>query len=129
MDSEQPGPGLRLMDSLKAAFATLLAIAQTRLELLGVELQGQLYDGARFLLWGIAAIALAALGIGMLCMVLLIAFWDEHRLLVAALLAAGFLTASAVAFLALRQTLARKANPFSATLHELTKDQGELRSR
>ena len=129
MDTEQPGPGLRLTDSLKAASATLIAVAQTRLELLGVELQGQLYDGARFLLWGIAAIALATLGIGMLSMVLLIAFWEEHRLLVAALLATGFLAASAVTFLAMRQSLANRANPFRATLHELTKDEGELRAR
>ncbi len=129
MDNEQPGPALRVLDSLKAASATLISIVQTRLELLGVELQEQFYDSVRFLLWGIVVIALAGMGIVMLSLSLLIAFWEEHRLLVALLLGTGFLAASAMIFLALRHSLARRANPFQATLHELTKDQGELRAR
>ncbi len=116
------------MDSLKSACAALISIAQTRLELLGVEVQEHLYDSVRFLLCGMVAIALAVLGVAMLSVGLLIAFWDEHRLLVAMLLGAGFLVASMATVLVLRQSLARKMNPFHATLNELTKDQAELRT-
>ena len=127
--SSRPGAGLGLFDSAKALLATLIGIAHNRLELLSIELQEEVGRVALMLLWGAVALFFAFLAIASVAVLILIAFWDDHRLLVAALLAVAFLILALVAGFAAREQIAAKRRPFDASLNELTKDREELRPR
>lgn len=122
-------PGLGLFDSAKAMLATLVAIAHNRLELLSTELQEEILRVALMLLWGAIGLFFVFLGITFLALVILIAFWDDHRLLTAALLAVLFAILALVAGNAAWKQIVAKPRPFDASLTELAKDEDELRSR
>ncbi len=57
-----PGPAANLLKSLVQLSGTLLAAAQTRVELLTTEISEDLERGLQILLWAFVA-ALAALGV------------------------------------------------------------------
>ena len=57
------GPISGLIGSLKGALSTLVAIAQTRLQIISTELQEEVGRAAELLLW--AFVALFAAGIGL----------------------------------------------------------------
>ncbi len=124
--SNRASTGLGLLDSAKALLATLIAVVHNRLELLSTELQEEVGRVALMLLWGAAALFFVFLAIASLGLLILIAFWDDHRLLVAALLAASFLVLALVAGLAARKQIAAKPRPFDASLNELAKDREQL---
>jgi uncharacterized membrane protein YqjE len=127
--SGRPGSGLGLFDSAKALLATLIAIVHNRLELLSAELQEELGRVALLLIWGAVALFFVFLAIAFLALVILVAFWDDHRLLVATLLALSFLVLALVAGFAARNQVAAKPRPFDASLNELAKDREELTPR
>jgi uncharacterized membrane protein YqjE len=121
--------GLGLFDSAKALLATVVGIAHNRLELLSTELQEEIVRVALMLLWGAIGLFFVFLGITFLALVILIAFWDDHRLLAAALLAGLFAVLAVVAGVAAWRQIAAKPRPFDASLNELAKDDQELRSQ
>ena len=127
--SGKAGAGLGLFDSAKVLLATLVAIAHNRLELLSTELQEEIGRVALMLLWGAMALFLAFLGIAFLALLILIAFWDDHRLLVASVLAVVFVALAIAAGLAAWHQIFPKQRPFDASLTELAKDSQRLRSR
>jgi uncharacterized membrane protein YqjE len=127
--SGRPGPGLGLFDSVKALLATLIAIAHSRLELLSTELQEEIGRVALLLLWGAVALFFVFLAITFVAITILVAFWDDHRLLAASLLAASFLALALVASFAARNQIAAKPRPFDASLNELAKDREQLTPR
>ena len=55
-----------LFDSLKDVLATIMALAQTRLELVGTELEEQVARLAILLVWSIVALLLVFIGVKML---------------------------------------------------------------
>jgi uncharacterized membrane protein YqjE len=124
--SRGPAPGWGLFDSAKALLATLVGIVHTRLELLSTELQEEVGRVALMLLWGAVALSFMFLAIASLAVLILIAFWDDHRLLVGALLAASFVVLALVAGFAARKQIAAKPRPFGASLNELAKDRDHL---
>jgi len=127
--SNKPGSGLGLFDSAKALVGTLAALAHTRLELLSTELQEEIGRVALLLLWGAMALFFVFLGIIFLALVILIFFWDDHRVLVASLLAVVFIALAVVAGNAAWRQIAAKPRPFDASLTELGKDSEQLSSR
>jgi len=124
--SNKATASLGVFDSAKALVATLIAIVHTRLELLSTELQEEIGRVALLLLWGAAALFFVFLAIAFLGLVILIAFWDDHRLLVAGLLAALCLVLAVAAGFAARNQVAAKQRPFDASLNELAKDREQL---
>jgi uncharacterized membrane protein YqjE len=122
-------PGLGLFDSAKALLATLIGVVHNRLELLSTELQEEVGRVALMLLWGAVALFFVFLAIAFLALLILIAFWDDHRLLVAALLAALFVVLALVAGFAARKQIAAKPRPFDASLNELARDREQLTPR
>jgi uncharacterized membrane protein YqjE len=64
--------GIGLLGSLKALFATMVAIAHTRLELFGEELQ-EITWLRSLLVWGYIALFFASLAVWFLCLTILIA--------------------------------------------------------
>jgi len=121
--------GLGLFDSVKAVLATIVAILHNRLELVSAELQEEVARLALLLLFGAVALFSAFLALAALGLVVLIAFWEEHRLLVAVLLAAWFLILALLAGYAARAQMAAKPRPFDASLNELAKDREQLKPR
>jgi uncharacterized membrane protein YqjE len=127
----EPGSSGRpgLFDSAKALLATLIAIAHTRVELLSTELHEEVGRVALLLLWGAMALFFVFLAIAFLALVILIAFWDDRRLLVATLMAGLFLVLAVVAGFKARYQIAAKPRPFDASLNELAKDREALTPR
>jgi len=127
--SRRPGSGPGLLDSVKALLATLIAVAHNRLELLSTELQEEVGRVALLLLWGAVALFFVFLAITFVAITILVAFWDDHRLLAASLLAVSFLALALVASFAARNQIAAKPRPFDASLNELAKDREQLTPR
>ena len=122
----KPSAAAGLLDSVKALLSTLVGIAHTRLELLSVDLQEELGRVAVLLLWGALALFFAFLGIVFLGLVIVIAMWDDHRLLASGLLAGLFLALAIVAGVVVSARLSAKPRAFDATLGELAKDRDHL---
>jgi uncharacterized membrane protein YqjE len=125
---EQGERSTGLIGSLRSLAATLVAIAHTRLELVGTELREEFARLGAVLLWGYLALFFATVAVVVLTLALAV-LWSEHRLMVLALAGAVFL---ALAVLAARAAVAlarRKPRLFEASLTELEQDHRELRDR
>ena len=115
-----------LFDSLKSLLATLSALAQTRLELLGTELEEQVARLAILLVWSIVALFLVFTAVVLAAVAIVIVFWDEHRVLVAFGLAATLALLAGGALMYVVAQLKARPRMFQATLEELSKDRQRL---
>ncbi|MDO8377341.1 MAG: phage holin family protein [Aquabacterium sp.] len=128
IDPDGSPPSAGLFGSLQRLLATLLDIAQVRLDLLTTEFEREklrLYDG---LLW--AAVALFFIGLGLLLLAaLLVAVAPEPlRPLVLGLLALGSLAFGGWLVVQARRRLASPAGALPATRAELARDRDSLRA-
>lgn len=113
---------MSLLSSAQGLAASCVALARTRLELVGTELQEELTYLAVTLLGGLVAVLLAALGIAFASVALLVAVGEEHRVAVAGSLGVVFIFFSGVTGWSLRR-LARARPPlFAASKKELERD-------
>ena len=119
-------PSRGLFDSLKELLATLTALAQTRLELVGTELEEQVARLAILLVWSIVALFLVFPAIVLAAVAIVIVFWDEHRVLVAFGLAGGMALLAGGSILYVINQLKQRPRMFQATLEELEKDRQRL---
>lgn len=124
-----PGPVGRALDSARNLLATLLALGRTRLELLTVELQLEVRRSVEVAAWLLIAIQAAMIGLIMIAFLLIVIFWDEHRVLVASLVTGGFLLVACVAGLTVAGKLRRKPRMLAGTLAELSADAERLRGQ
>jgi uncharacterized membrane protein YqjE len=128
-DNDAPGPVSSLLGSLAKAIATLVGIAQTRLEILSTELQQEVTQAAQMLLWAFVAVFAAGIGLFIGGLVLIFAFWETHRLLAAVLVMGFFFLLASVAVLMLRTKVKARGRLFEATIAEFAKDHDQLGSR
>ena len=119
-------PDTGLFASLRRMLATLLALVHTRLELVGVEIEEQIEHAAGVLLWSIAAIFFASLTVLLLALTIVIAFWDEHRLLAAGLVTLSFALTALASVLVVRHRLHTRPRFLAATVGELKRDAAVL---
>lgn len=127
MDTPREGQGL--LASLAALAATLVAIAHTRLDLLSTDLEEEREHLFSLMVLTLAALFCLGVGVVLATILLVVAFWDTHRLLVLGGLSGFFLTMSmAVWAFALHKARA-KPRLFAASLSELFKDRQQLISR
>ncbi|MHB1186344.1 MAG: phage holin family protein [Thiobacillus sp.] len=118
-----------LFESLKTLSVSLVGIVHTRLELLSTDIAEEREHLITLLL--LVQLALFFLGVGILLLALLIvvAFWESHRLLALGGLTGLFLLASTgMAWLAVHKTRTRP-RLFEASLAELSKDRQHLTTR
>lgn len=124
---EEVGPAGRLVGSVRGLLETALAIGRTRLELLTVEAQLEIRRLVDVLI--LVVITIYAIGSALLMagFAIVLAYWDSHRVMAAAIVAGGFLLiAAGTAFLAVRRL--RAAPGFlEGTLTELARDAEQLR--
>jgi uncharacterized membrane protein YqjE len=116
-----------LLESMRSLLSTSLALLHTRIELIGVELEQELWRVRSLIVWAFAALLLALLAIGFAGVALIVTFWDSHRQLVSTLVAAGFAALALLAVFFLMRTLRAKPRLFETTLHELERDLDALR--
>jgi uncharacterized membrane protein YqjE len=111
----------------KAKAVTLLAIGQTRLELLGNELEAGRQNAMRQLMHALATMFCIGLGVVLTIVTLTLHFWEQRIFVLG--LAGGLAWALAVYFyLSLRQG-AKEAEPlFYASLAELQEDLRQLKA-
>ena len=69
-----------LFDSLRALLATLVAMAHTRVELFGTEIEEEVRRVVALLLGGLAVLALISLALLFSGLVVIAIYWDTHRL-------------------------------------------------
>jgi uncharacterized membrane protein YqjE len=111
-----------LLASLRKVAATALELVQVRLELLGSELENEkrkLFDG--ICLAAVAMIFLST-GLGLLCVFIVLLFWDGYRLAAMASVSALCLGLGAVLLQQSRTRLKSPAGIFNASTDELHKD-------
>ena len=118
-----------LPEALRSLGANLLALVLTRAELVAVELQEEKARAERKLVY--LALAALFLGAGMLLASLLVVvlFWDTHRVLAAGGVCLLHLGIGGWALLRLREMDHGSQPPFSATLDEFAHDLRLLRER
>ncbi len=111
-----------LLEAVRTLLARLVAIAQTRLELLTNELSLEIQRGVEILLWSFIALFFGGLTVLMLALTLVIALWDTHRVLAAGGVAALFALVTLAAAFSVRARLQARTRLLGASLEELKRD-------
>lgn len=111
---------------LRGIGAAALGLLHAHLELLGIELQEQKAASLRQLLYAGLALLFGLLLLFALSVLVLLLFWDSHRLeaIIALCLFHGL--GCLLALWRLLAALRRQSSPFSASLEELARDREQL---
>lgn len=117
-----------LFESLKTLSASLIGIVHTRLELLSTDIAEERAHLAAILVWVLVALFCLGMGVLLLSLLIVAAFWESHRFLALGGLAGLFLAAGGgMAWLAMHK-VQTKPRLFEASLAELSKDRKHLTS-
>jgi uncharacterized membrane protein YqjE len=117
-----------IVRSARRMLGILVGMVRTRLNLLAIELMEE-----RSRIWLMLVLTGLALILGLMALLTLsllvvVAFWDENRLLAIGALLAFYVIATAVVLLLLRQKAKVGSALFASTLRELSKDAEALES-
>ena len=123
---EPPSSGF--LESVGHLVITAVEMVHTRLELLFIELQEGLEGLVGLMVWSLVALLAAMMGLLFGGLALVFAFWDTHRVLVAALIMCVFLLLAAAATRWCWASCAWSASLFTTTLSELAKDRAVLKA-
>lgn len=115
-----------LLSSLKNIVATGASIAQTRLELLSVDVQIARSKFISLLVMIIGALFFLFFGLVMLSLLIVIYSWETNRMLALGLLTCGFITIGLILVLLVMQSLRTMPKLFEASIAEFAKDREEL---
>ena len=129
MSDQTPGESRGLLESLSTLAATLVAIAHTRLDLLSADVEEDRAHVLSLLVLAWAALFFIGVGVVLAAILLVVAFWDSHRLLALGSLAGFFLAAGVGAWAYALHKARTKPRLFAASLSELLKDRQQLVSR
>lgn len=115
-----------LFDSAGRLLSTLLALVQTRLELVSVDVSEAQQHLLRLIVASVTALFALMIAVVLATLVLVMAYWDSQRLLVLGLLSLGYFgLGSAVALFAVREAR-RLPRAFASSIAELAKDRQQL---
>ena len=123
---EPRGPVSGLFASIARLLATAIGVAQTRLELLTTELQEEVHRVAEIMVYTVVALLAAGIGLFMLALVVIFAFWDTHRIAASIAVTSTFFLIAVVSAVVLRAKLRAKPPMLDATIAELKKDRVSL---
>jgi uncharacterized membrane protein YqjE len=129
MSDKTPGESRGLLESLSTLAATLVAIVHTRLDLLSADVEEGRAHVLSLLVLALAALFFIGVGVVLAAILLVVAFWDSHRLLALGSLAGFFLAAGVGAWAYALHKARTKPRLFAASLSELVKDRQQLVSR
>ncbi|WP_114638527.1 phage holin family protein [Polynucleobacter necessarius] len=111
-----------LLSSIKNLASTGASIAQTRLELLSVDVQIARNQFLRLLVLMICALFFLFFGLVMLALLIVIYSWETDRVLALTLVTCAFLSIGAIMALVVIQSLRKMPKLFEASISELAKD-------
>jgi uncharacterized membrane protein YqjE len=117
-----------LLDSLRNLASTLIAVAQTRLQLLANELHAERLRLGRLVLFAAAGVFFAALGIMMLTVLVIVVFWEGNRLLAIGGFAMFYLLLGIAFGVVVHRRASAHPRLFEDSLRELGKDRERLSS-
>jgi uncharacterized membrane protein YqjE len=129
MTEKMPGGSKGLLESLAALAATLVAIAHTRLDLLSADREEDRERVLSLLVLTLAALFCLGVGVVLATILIVVAFWDTHRVLALSGLAGFFLAVGMAAWIFAMHKARTKPRLFAASLSELLKDRQQLVSR
>ena len=115
-----------LLSSIKNLFATGTSIAQTRLELLSIDVQIARSKFISLLVMIICALFFLFFGLVMLALFIVIYSWEADRMMALGLLTGSFLTIGLILALLIIQSLRTMPKLFDASITELAKDHEAL---
>ena len=127
MSTEPRAPRPRLAESLHGIVDAGLQTAQTRLELLAVELQEEKLRLTGLALNTVVARLLLGFGLVFLMVFLTVLFWEEHRLLALGISTAVCIGGGLIAASNAARAFRSGTKLFSASLAELARDRAALR--
>ncbi len=123
------GPGAReagLLTSLRGLMSTGLTLAETRLALLGNELEEQKVRIVEGLVLAVAGLFVLGVGVALFCALVLLLFWEGYRLPALALLTVAFVAGGGWLLATARRRLRSEGGPFRASLEELRQDRATV---
>ena len=123
------GPASQLLRSAVQLLGSVMTTAQTRAELLTTEVEEEIQRVARLLLLGFAALLSGILGALIAGFIVVIVFWDTHRVGASVAVLAVFLLAAAGCGLAVRRELRARPRLLEATRTELARDVARLKGQ
>ena len=115
-----------LLSSIKNLAATGASIAQTRLELLSVDVQIARSKFISLLVMIICALFFLFFGLVMLALLIVIYSWESDRMLALSLLTSGFIAIGLILAILIMRSLRTMPKLFEASIAELAKDREEL---
>ena len=127
--SRESGPAAGLIQSAVRLGASLLGVLQIRGELLTTELDEEIQRGARVLLLGFATLLASILGLLVAGFVIVIVFWDTHRIAAALGVLTAFVATAVGCGLALRREVRTRPRFLGASRTEIARDIEQLRRR
>src|SRR5438034_10829037 len=113
-DPAESSPGI--FNSLRRLASGLLATAQTRVELLALELQEEKCRLVELVIWVSAVVALSLMSLAMVTLTIVMLFWENGRLAALITLSVLYLLATAGGFWALHTRLRKQSPPFAGTV-------------
>ena len=128
-DREGAAAGGGLLHSLRTLAGTLLAAAQTRLEILASEIEEERLRLEQLVVLGLAAAFCAGMGVLLVVLFIVVYFWDTSRLTAIAVVAIVFAAAGAGLLMLRSQTARAAPMPFAATIAEFERDRAALAGR
>lgn len=129
MTEKTSGGSKGLLESLATLAATLVAIAHTRLDLLSADLEEDREHLLSLLVLTLTALFCLGVGVVLATILLVVAFWDTHRILALSTLAGCFLAFGVAAWAFAMHKARTKPRIFAASLSEFLKDRQQLVSR
>jgi uncharacterized membrane protein YqjE len=115
-----------LLSSIKNLVATGASIAQTRLELLSVDVQIARSKFLQSLVMIVSALFFLFFGLVMLALLIVIYSWESDRILALSLLTGAFISIGIILAALVIQSLRTMPKLFEASIAELSKDAEEL---
>jgi uncharacterized membrane protein YqjE len=115
-----------LLSSIKNLAVTGASIAQTRLELLSVDVQIARSKFISLLVMIVCALFFLFFGLVMLALLIVIYSWESDRILALSLLTSGFIAIGLILAILIMRSLRTMPKLFEASIAELAKDREEL---
>lgn len=119
-------PAKGLLEALGDLAATLVAMVHLRLELLATDLEEDWGRLLSLILTSLGAVFFLGIGVVLSALLLVVLFWDTHRILTLSLLAAVFLATGLAAVIQAKRLARTRPRLFASSLSELVKDRQQL---
>jgi uncharacterized membrane protein YqjE len=118
-----------MFESIRQLLGQIVALVHVRLELITTELSAEFQRVLRVLVWCFVALLFGALGLLLGAVTVIIALWDENRVLVSLLVTMGFLAMAGIASWQVWRGINRSPRLLEGTLEELRRDREAFAGR